>query len=31
MRLKHIKNADVIIAASPYLVKNPSDYNIFTK
>ena len=26
MRLKHIKNADVIIAASPYLVKNPSDY-----
>ena len=26
MRLKHIKNADVIIASSPYLVKNPTDY-----
>ena len=26
MRLKHIKNADVIINGSPYLVKNPSDY-----
>ena len=26
MRLKHIKNADVIIAASPYLVQNPTDY-----
>ena len=26
MRLKHIKNADVIIASSPYLVSNPYDY-----
>ncbi len=26
MRLKHIKNADKIIASSPYLVMNPSDY-----
>ena len=26
MRLKHIKNADIIINASPYLVKNPCDY-----
>ena len=26
MRLKHIKNADVIIASSPYLVQNPNDY-----
>ncbi len=26
MRLKHIKNADVIIASSPYLVKNPTEY-----
>ena len=26
MRLKHIKNADVIIASSPYLVKEPWDY-----
>ena len=26
MRLKHIKNADVIIASSPYLVSNPTDY-----
>ena len=26
MRLKHIKNADKIIAESPYLVKNPSDH-----
>ena len=23
MRLKHIKNADIIIASSPYLIKNP--------
>ncbi len=26
MRLKHIKNADVIISASPYLVKDPMEY-----
>ena len=26
MRLKHIKNADVIIASSPYLVQNPTEY-----
>lgn len=26
MRLKHIKNADKIIEASPYLIKNPLDY-----
>ena len=26
MRLKHIKNADVIIESSPYLVKNPTEY-----
>lgn len=26
MRLKHIKNADLIINESPYLVKNPIDY-----
>ena len=26
MRLKHIKNADIIINESPYLVKNPSDF-----
>ena len=26
MRLKHIKNADVIIANSPYLISNPIDY-----
>ncbi len=26
MRLKHIKNADIIINASNYLVKNPIDY-----
>ena len=26
MRLKHIKNADVIIASSPYLIKNPTLY-----
>ena len=26
MRLKHIKNADLIIASSPYLVSNPIDY-----
>ena len=26
MRLKHIKNADIIINNSPYLVKNPCDF-----
>ena len=26
MRLKHIKNADIIIGNSPYLVKNPEEY-----
>ena len=26
MRLKHIKNADVIIASSPYLIKEPTLY-----
>jgi len=26
MRLKHIKNADIIINNSPYLVSNPKDY-----
>ena len=26
MRLKHIKNADIIINNSPYLVKNPIEY-----
>ena len=26
MRLKHIKNADIIINNSDYLVKNPCDY-----
>lgn len=26
MRLKHIKDADKIIEASPYLIKNPLDY-----
>ena len=26
MRLKHIKNANVIIESSPYLVKNPTEY-----
>ncbi len=26
MRLKHIKNADIIIGNSKYLVKNPEDY-----
>ena len=26
MRLKHIKNANVIISASPYLVKDPMEY-----
>ena len=26
MRLKHIKNADIIIASSPYLVKDPFNY-----
>jgi len=26
MRLKHIKDADKIIEASPYLIKNPIDY-----
>ncbi len=26
MRLKHIKNADIIINNSPYLVKNPTEY-----
>ncbi len=26
MRLKHIKNADIIIGASPYLINNPFDY-----
>lgn len=26
MRLKHIKNADIIINSSAYLVKNPCDY-----
>jgi len=26
MRLKHIKNADVIIKASPYIIDNPQDY-----
>ena len=26
MRLKHIKNADIIIGSSPYLIKNPTEY-----
>lgn len=26
MRLKHIKNADIIIKSSPYLISNPEDY-----
>ena len=26
MRLKHIKNADIIINSSNYLIKNPNDY-----
>ncbi len=26
MRLKHIKNADIIINASPYILTNPQDY-----
>lgn len=26
MRLKHIKNADIIINNSPYIVKNPTEY-----
>ena len=26
MRLKHIKNADIIVNKSPYVINNPSDY-----
>jgi len=26
MRLRNVKNADVIISASPYIISNPSDY-----
>ena len=26
MRLKHIKNADIIISKSPYIISNPCDY-----